>query len=107
MFILPASFATEEGYYAISTSRSFGFYLVPCIYLAASAGRLGLASADPHRQPVLDYNYLAESSDRERLREGVRMTIDFTAHRPWTNSLPSASARRLPSWSRTPPWMRG
>ncbi len=80
MFILPASFATEEGYYAISTSRSFGFYLVPCIYLAASAGRLGLASADPHRQPVLDYNYLAESSDRERLREGVRMTIDFTAH---------------------------
>jgi choline dehydrogenase len=38
-----------------------------------SRGRLGLDDADPGRQPRLDYGYLAEESDRRRLREGVRL----------------------------------
>ncbi len=80
MFILPASYATKEGYYRISNSKTFGFYITVCIYLAVGAGEITLASSDPHEQPVLDYNYLAESFDRDRLREAVRMAIDFTEY---------------------------
>tara|TARA_B100000809_G_C15081852_1_gene509932 strand:- start:1301 stop:1459 length:159 start_codon:yes stop_codon:yes gene_type:complete len=42
------------------------------IYCAVGTGEIKLTSSDPHRQPALDYNYLAESFDRERLREAVR-----------------------------------
>ena len=80
MFILPASFATEEGYLVESDSVPLGFYIVACIYLAAGAGEIKLTSSDPHRQPALDYNYLAESFDRERLREAVRIIIDLIDH---------------------------
>ncbi len=81
MFILPVSFATEDGHFAISHSKPLGFYMVSCIYLAASAGQLRLASTDPHVQPQLDYNYLAETFDRQRLREAVRIIIDLLEHR--------------------------
>ena len=81
MFILPVTFATEEGLYVESDSMPFGFYVVACIYLAASAGEIKLASSDPHVQPALDYNYLAEPSDRERLREAVRIVIDLISRR--------------------------
>lgn len=77
MFILPASFATEGGYFAASDSEPIGFYVTGCIYLAASAGQVKLASADPHQQPLLDYNYLDEPFDRERLREAVRIIVDL------------------------------
>lgn len=80
MFILPASYATEEGYYRISKSKTFGFYITACIYLAVGAGEITLASSDPHEQPVLDYNYLAESFDCDRLREAVRLAVNFTEH---------------------------
>ena len=84
MFILPATFATEEGYYRSSQSKPLGFYLVPCIYLAASAGQIKLAAADPHRQPTLDYNYLAEPFDRRRLRQAVHLTVDLARHQAFT-----------------------
>ena len=42
---------------------------------ATSAGQLRLASADPHVQPTLNYRYLSEPLDRERMREGVRRAI--------------------------------
>ena len=57
-----------------------GFYLVGCIYLAEGKGELKLASTDPHVQPVLDYNYLAEPSDCRRLRESIRIIIDLLNH---------------------------
>ncbi len=80
MFILPTSFATEEGYLVASDSKPLGFHITACIYLAAGAGEIKLASSDPHNQPALDYNYLTESFDRERLREAVRIIIDLTNH---------------------------
>ena len=63
------------------TPNLSAFYMVSCIYLAASAGQLRLASTDPHVQPQLDYNYLAETFDRQRLREAVRIIIDLLEHR--------------------------
>jgi choline dehydrogenase len=91
MFIIPASFATEEGYYATSHSKPLGFYLVGCIYLAVGQGQLKLASTDPHAQPLLDYNYLAESCDRQRLRESIRIIIDLLEH----DALKAIVAERL------------
>lgn len=45
------------------------------LLLPIGAGKLVLASADPAVQPVLTYNYLAESFDRQRLRDGVRLCL--------------------------------
>ena len=45
-----------------------------------SRGELRLASTDPNVQPLLDYNYLTEPSDRERLRNGLRQTLELAGH---------------------------
>ena len=42
-----------------------------------SRGRLTLDDGDPLRPPRLAYGYLAEESDRRRLREGVRLAADL------------------------------
>ena len=42
---------------------------------AASAGELRLQSTDPHVQPFLDYRYLSDPWDRERMRRAVRMAV--------------------------------
>lgn len=47
------------------------------LLLPASQGELTLASPDHRTQPVLNYNYLAEPSDRERMRAGVRMALEL------------------------------
>ncbi|SFF57249.1 mycofactocin dehydrogenase MftG [Blastococcus tunisiensis] len=38
-----------------------------------SRGRLSLRTADPSRQPRLEYRYLTEEADRRRMRAGVRL----------------------------------
>lgn len=48
-----------------------------------SRGRLTLADADPLRQPRLEYGYLAEESDRRRLREGVRLAVELVRSPPF------------------------
>ena len=50
------------------------------IYLALGSGELRLTSTDPNVQPFLDYNYLQESFDRQRLRDGVRMVVQLGEH---------------------------
>lgn len=45
------------------------------IQKAISVGQLRLTSADPHVQPSLDYRYLTEPFDRERLRGAVRLCV--------------------------------
>ncbi len=47
------------------------------LLLPVSSGSLTLQSADASVQPVLDYNYLSESFDRERMREAVRLCIQL------------------------------
>lgn len=78
MFILPCSLATVDG--VGSDSPPVGFYFVGCIYLAVGAGELRLASTDPHVQPLLNYNYLAEAFDRSRLREATRIMMEMLDH---------------------------
>ncbi len=45
------------------------------LLLPLSSGEMRLASADPNAQPILDYNYLSEPADLERLRWGVRTAL--------------------------------
>jgi len=71
MIVHQFSSVTSGGRFIVSESKPIGFSMVVCIELAEGAGELQLASTDPHVQPVLDYNYLVESFDRERLKEGV------------------------------------
>lgn len=47
------------------------------LYLAAGKGELRLNSADPRAHPRMDYRYLEEPWDRERLREVVRKCVDL------------------------------
>jgi choline dehydrogenase len=43
-------------------------------------GELQLTSPDPQTQPSLDYNYLTDPFDRQRLRAGVRLALQLAAH---------------------------
>ena len=46
-----------------------------------SRGELKLTSIDPNTQPWLDYNYLSEPFDRQRLRRGVRQALQLAQHK--------------------------
>ena len=46
----------------------------------ASRGELKLRSADPGVAPWLDYNYLSDPTDRERLRHGIRQALTLAEH---------------------------
>ena len=54
--------------------------LMAALYKPVGAGELRLASADPHDQPDLDFRYLEDPWDRERLRECVRLCIRLLEH---------------------------
>ena len=47
---------------------------------AVGAGGLWLTSADPHVQPYLDYRFLMDSWDRQRLREAARLCVRLLEH---------------------------
>ncbi len=47
------------------------------LYLAAGKGELRLTSSDPKAHPSMNYRYLENPWDRERLREAVRKCVDF------------------------------
>ena len=57
-----------------------GFRMVAVLDLAKGAGQLRLRSSDPTIQPWLDYNYLTEQVDRDRLREAVELCHDLAEH---------------------------
>jgi choline dehydrogenase len=47
------------------------------LYLAVGKGELRLESTDPNVQPSMNYHYLEEPWDRERLREAVRKGVSL------------------------------
>ena len=50
------------------------------IQLALGSGELKLASTDPNDQPLLDYRYLTEPFDRERMRTAIRYIVELGEH---------------------------
>ncbi len=57
-----------------------GIRMIAGVYLAEGAGELKLASADPNQQPVLEYRFLENEFDRQRLREAVRICVGLGEH---------------------------
>ena len=55
----------DENYIGISAS----------LQLAMGAGELRLTANDPSVQPYLDYNYLTDPLDRERMRKAIRLVL--------------------------------
>ncbi len=45
---------------------------------AVSWGELKLNSSDPHQQPHINYRYLVDPFDRERLRGAIRLCVELT-----------------------------
>ena len=58
-------------------SDDFHFGFSAALQNATTAGRLRLASDDPHAQPELFYDYLSDPVDRQRLRAAVRLGLEI------------------------------
>jgi choline dehydrogenase len=61
-------------------SDDFHFGFSAALQNASTAGRLRLVSTDPNIQPELDYDYLCDPYDRERMRHVVRLGIRISEH---------------------------
>ena len=70
MQIVLGSFSTPMGGAPLE-----GIRLVSILEQAVGSGELRLTSTDPHVQPHLDYRYLVDPWDRQRLREAVRFCV--------------------------------
>ena len=74
------SFATERVNRGGERMAPVGIRMTAGIQLAAGAGELRLASTDPSVQPILDYRYLEDPFDRQRMRDMVRLCVDLAGH---------------------------
>ena len=77
MLITPSSFATQMGG---DPNESIGMSFSASLYKPAGTGEVRLASPDPHAQPYLDYQYLEDPWDRQRMREAVRISVRLLEH---------------------------
>lgn len=54
--------------------------MMVALLFPVGSGELRLTSRDPQAQPFLDYNYLADSFDRQRLSAGMRLAFTLAKH---------------------------
>ena len=87
MIVYMNSFATERVNRGGSRMEPTGIRMIIALDLEVGAGELKLQSADPHTQPILDYNYFTEEFDRERMREAVRICVGLGEHDAWSGIL--------------------
>ena len=82
MLIHPVSFSRSKRnrgeIYTDDLESDLCVGMVASIYLANGQGAMKLRSADPDIQPYLDYNYLTNQYDLDRLRESARLCIDIS-----------------------------
>ena len=80
MIVIMQSYATERINRGGGRMEPLGIRMLLGLYLAVGSGELRLTSTDPAVQPFLNYNYLQEPFDRQRMRDGVRMCVEFADH---------------------------
>ena len=78
MQILPSAFSSPIG--APDPYEQEGVRFTCVLEFANGSGELTLTSNDPEVQPHLNYRYLEDAWDRERLREAVRLCVDLVEH---------------------------
>ena len=80
MIVHMQSYATERLNQGGARLEPLGVRMVVCLHLAVGSGELRLTSTDLSVQPFLNFNYLQEPFDRQRLRDGVRMCLELAEH---------------------------
>jgi choline dehydrogenase len=80
MKISMQSFATERINRGGQRMDAVGIRMTAGIQLALGQGELWLTSTDPRVQPFLDYRYLEDAFDRQRLRESIRLCVKLAEH---------------------------
>ena len=78
--ILMTSYATDRVDRGGDGRTPVGIVLQPVLNQAVGQGEIRLRSSDASVQPTIDLDLLAETSDRERLREGLRLAIRLGQH---------------------------
>ena len=77
MIMVMSSYATQSVNRGGSRMDPLGIRIIVGLYLALGSGEMQLTSRDPNVQPFLDFNYLQESFDRQRMREGVHLALEL------------------------------
>ena len=72
MVLFPTTFSTPMGDF---TGPGEDFRMSVLLNLAKGSGQVTLASSDPHEQPLLEYHFLEEQADVDRLRDGIRLIV--------------------------------
>ena len=70
-----------------------GIAMNAVLNLALGQGEMRLTSIDPSVQPSLNYNYLQEPFDRQRLREAVRLCVELAEHDSFRSIIADRIAR--------------
>ncbi len=107
MLLHPLSFVTESPFHGGDPTTPIGVGITCMLDLAMGSGQLRLQSAQPQIQPWLDYNYLREPFDRQRLREAVHKALEIAGHEAFRDIVAARSSRWIPIWSQMRPSMRG
>ena len=81
MLIHPTSFCVFNLFPGkLDPDTELGVNMVVCLDLAAGSGSLELRCDDYRIQPRLDYNFLVDPFDRQRMREGVHIVLELSEH---------------------------
>ncbi|PON19445.1 mycofactocin system GMC family oxidoreductase MftG [Candidatus Entotheonella serta] len=80
MLLHPLSFVTADPLQGGDPTIPIGVGMTCILDFAMGSGQLRLQSTQAHVQPWLDYNYLQEPFDRQRLREAVRLVLKIAEH---------------------------
>ena len=72
MVLFPTTFSTPMG---DLNGPGEDFRMSVLLNLAKGSGQVTLVSSDPHEQPLLEYRFLEEQADVERLRDGIRLIV--------------------------------
>jgi predicted dehydrogenase (TIGR03970 family) len=80
MQILMVSFATQRVDRGGDGLTPVGITLQPVLNLSVGHGELRLHSADPATQPAIDFDFLRDAFDRQRLRDSVHLCLELARH---------------------------
>ena len=107
MQITASSFSTPIG--GADPFEPGGVRIQCILELADGAGEVRLSANNPHVQPLLNYHYLEEERDVERLREAVRISVGLLEHNvfgPIVEEIQQPAAEDLASDAALDNWMR-
>ena len=81
MYIIVLSFSADRPTrIAHLKDNPTGLHMYASLHLPVGSGEMRLTSSDPKVQPLLDYRYLDDPWDRQRMRECIRLCLKLAQH---------------------------